>query len=220
MVLRSLEERLERAVEGMFARVFRSGLQPIEVARRLVKDLDANRGVDAAGRAIGPNHFEVQLASADHARFELVSESLRREFATAIREHAKEESLRFLGRVVVDLVEAPSLVVGRCRVRSWFDESSALGASPAYLELPDGSELELDDSVVTIGRLADRTIVLADPNASRHHADLAPEGDSFVLIDLGSTNGTKVNGRPITRALLADGDELTFGTITIRFHLR
>lgn len=219
MVLRSLEDRLEQAVEGMFARVFRSGLQPVEVARRLVKELDAQRAFDARGQAIGPNRFEVQLATADHERFVSVADSLRTEFSATIRHHAKEEQLRFLGRVVVELIEEPSLSVGRCRVRSTFDESTTAGAPPAYLELPDGAHLELGNAVASIGRWDDRTIVIQDPNVSRHHADLHPEGDTYVVVDLGSTNGTKVNGERISRRMLADGDVLTFGTVSLTFRL-
>ncbi len=219
MVLRNLEDRLEQAVEGMFARVFRTGLQPVEVARRLIKEIDAKQALDARGQAIAPNAFQVHLATADHERFASVDDALSREFATTIREHAQQESLRFLGRVSVELVDDPSLVVGRCRVTSAFDQHASVGTAPAYLELPDGSHLELGPQIVTFGRMTDCTVVLADSNSSRHHAELQPDGDTYVLVDLGSTNGTKVNGSRIHQQTLADGDELTFGTIVIRFHL-
>ncbi len=220
MVLRNLEERLEQAVEGMFARLFRSGLQPIEVARRLVKVVDAERAFDSRGRAIAPNRFTVELATSDHERFASVSDALTTEFAATIREHAADEQLRFLGRVLVELIDQPSLTVGRCRVRGVFDETTGAATPPAALELPDGSRLELGNSVVSIGRSTDCTLTLLDTNASRHHADLQPDGDSYVLVDLGSTNGTKVNGQPITSRLLVDGDELTFGTVSVRFRIR
>ncbi|MEZ5376971.1 MAG: DUF3662 and FHA domain-containing protein [Acidimicrobiales bacterium] len=219
MVLRNLEDRLEQAVEGMFARLFRSGLQPIEVGRRLVKVVDAERAFDSRGMAIAPNRFTVELATSDYDRFITVNDALTSEFAATIREHAAAEQLRFLGRVMVELVDEPSLTVGRCRVRGSFDETTGSSVTPAYLELPNGSRLELGPSVVSIGRANECTLTLVDTNASRHHADLQPEGDTYRLVDLNSTNGTRVNGQPITSRLLADGDELTFGTVSVRFRL-
>ncbi len=219
MVLRNLEERLEQAVEGMFARLFRSGLQPIEVARRLVKVVDADRAFDSRGAAIAPNRFTVELATSDYERFITVNDALTAEFAATIREHAAAEQLRFLGRVFVELVDEPSLTVGRCRVKGAFDETTSGSAAPSYLELPNGARLDLTGSVVSIGRSNECTLTLVDTNASRHHADLQPEGDTYRLVDLNSTNGTSVNGQRITSRLLADGDELTFGTVSVRFHL-
>ncbi len=219
MVLRNLEERLEQAVEGMFARMFRSGLQPIEVARRLIKAVDADRAFDSHGNAIAPNRFTVQLATSDYDRFITVNDALTAEFAASIREHASEEQLRFLGRVLVELADKPSLTVGRCRVKTAFDETTGSSAPPAYLELPNGSRLELGTTVVSIGRSTDCTLTLVDTNASRHHADLQPDGDTYLLVDLDSTNGTRVNGKLITSQLLGDGDELTFGTVSVRFRL-
>ena len=73
------------------------------------------------------------------------------------------------------------------------------------------------DTVVTIGRLPESVLVLEDPNVSRQHAEIRPSGTGFVLADLGSTNGSKVNGIKVSERVLQDGDELTFGATSFRF---
>jgi pSer/pThr/pTyr-binding forkhead associated (FHA) protein len=68
-----------------------------------------------------------------------------------------------------------------------------------------------------VGRRPESNIVLADPNVSRDHAEIRPQGDGFMLIDLGSTNGSKVNGVRVAQRLLQDGDEISFGNTKMRF---
>ena len=218
MALRGFEDRLERMVEGMFARAFKSGLQPVEVGRKLVREVDAQRTIDVRGRRIAPNEFLVRLSPDDHRRFADIQESLVRELAGTIREHAQEEELLFLGHVCVSLEPDDGLRVGVFRVKTRFNDSDE-ASNAVYLELPDGSTLPLARETATIGRLTDSTIVLNDPNASRRHAELQLDGDSYALVDLGSTNGSRVNGVKVERQLLRDGDELTFGTVTMTFRL-
>ncbi len=218
MVLRNFEARLERLVEGMFAKAFRSGLQPVEVGRRLVKTLDANPTLDTKGRQIVPNEFVVRLASEDYERFTQLEDSLIAELITTVRQHAEDEDLLFRGRVAVSLEEDPELSVGIFRVDARFNDTTA-DVLPAYLELPDGQRVELGPRVLRIGRMTDCDVVLADPNASRYHAELHPAGDAYELVDLGSTNGSRVNGERVSRRVLLDGDQLRFGTITLKFRL-
>ena len=83
--------------------------------------------------------------------------------------------------------------------------------------LPDGRRVGIADEIVTIGRLPECAVVLDDPNVSRRHAQLRREGDSVLLVDLGSTNGTKVNGVVVRERRLTPGDTVTVGTTTMRF---
>ena len=83
MALKGFERRLERMVEGTFSRIFRSGIRPVELGRRLVREMDDNRSVDVRGRTLVPNHFTVELSEADHEQFAEVGESLERELAEA-----------------------------------------------------------------------------------------------------------------------------------------
>ncbi len=203
----------------MFARAFRTGLQPVEVGRRLIRELDAHRTLDVSGRPVGPNRFGIRLASEDYEKFMKIRESLVKELSSSVRDHAHAEGLLFLGRVAIEMFEDPEMTVGIFRVDSSFDETAAVAAPPAYLELPDGQRVELSQRIATIGRLPDCDVILDDPNASRNHAELHPEGDTYLLVDLGSTNGSKVNGQRSNGRLLADGDELTFGIVSLVFHL-
>jgi pSer/pThr/pTyr-binding forkhead associated (FHA) protein len=75
----------------------------------------------------------------------------------------------------------------------------------------------LGEYVVSVGRQGDCTIVLADPNVSRRHAEIHPAGDGFIVIDQGSTNGTRVNGARISEHQLRDGDEVRFGNTVVHF---
>ena len=88
----------------------------------------------------------------------------------------------------------------------------------AALILATGQRIDLTDDIVKIGRHQSCTIVFADSNVSRVHAQLQQDSTGWLVVDLGSTNGVKVNGSKISKEkLLADGDELAFGTSTARF---
>ena len=217
MVLRSFEDRLERLVEGMFARAFRSGLQPVELGRRLIKEMDTSRTLDVRGRALAPNRFVIRVSVEDHARFGQVQQSLTNELMATVRDHAKAEGLGFLGRVSVELQADAALKVGIFRVHPSYDERIAADEANAWLEGPDGHHHMLKGGISTIGRLSDSEIVINDQNVSRRHAELHAVGDHYELLDLGSTNGSKVNGQRIQRVQLSDGDQVTFGAITLRF---
>lgn len=217
MVLRSFEDRLERLVEGVFSRAFKSGLQPVEVGRRLVREMEASRTVDVAGRALAPNRFVIRVSTEDAQRFAQVHDSLVQELTATVRGYAGQEGLSFLGRVSVEFQTDPTLRVGIFRLHPSYDERIA-GAEPdGWLEGPDGVHHKLKNGVMTIGRLSTSDIVIDDQNVSRQHAELHPLGDSYQLIDLGSTNGCKVNGRRIDRHVLMDGDEIALGPVRLRF---
>ena len=203
-------------VEGTFARVFRSGLKPVELGRRLVREMDANRSVGVNGERVAPNHYVIQLAPEDAEQFSEVRESLRRELADAAREHARDEGYTFLGPIGIDLVVGERLRTGSFRISAGLRESDS-GLAPGSLVLPDGERVVLGEAIVTIGRLGDSTLVLEDPNVSRAHAEIRPHGTGFKLVDLASTNGSLVNGERVGERHLRDGDVLEFGSIAIRF---
>ncbi|MGH1493847.1 MAG: FhaA domain-containing protein [Acidimicrobiales bacterium] len=217
MVLKSFEDRLERLVEGVFSRAFKSGLQPVEVGRRLVREMESSRTVDPAGRPLAPNRFVIRVAVEDFQRFAQVQESLLAELTATVRGYAAQENLNFLGRVSIEFQADPSLRVGVFRLHPSYDERIP-GAEPdGWLEDPNGAHYKLKNSVMTIGRLSGSDIVIDDQNVSRQHAELHPMGDSYQLIDLGSTNGCKVNGQRVDRHILVDGDEITLGPVNLRF---
>jgi len=216
MGLQQFEQRLERLVEGVFAKAFRSGVQPVELGRRLAREMDLHRTIGVRG-PIAPNHFRVLLSPSDHERFSSFSESLVRELSDAVREHARDEGYGLVGPVEIAIEEDPGLGAGEFLVASELVEAPG-GARVAALALEDGHRVPVTDQRVVIGRMSECEIVLSDPNVSRRHAEVRRDTDEFVVVDLGSTNGTKVNGRGIKKAQqLSDGDEITVGTTRLRF---
>jgi hypothetical protein len=216
MVIRGFERRLERMVEGAFARAFRSSIRPVELARGLAREMDNRLSVGVRGTPVVPNHFTIYLSPTDHAEFAEAQDALRRELCDAAREHARDERYGFMGPIDVELAMDERLGIGRFEIEGRFREGAG-GAGAGSLVLPTGNRFTLSEHAISIGRRPECNIVLADPNVSRNHAEIRPHGDSFLLIDLGSTNGSKVNGVRVDQHILRDGDELTFGNTQMFF---
>jgi Protein of unknown function (DUF3662)/FHA domain len=214
MGLQGFERRLERLVEGTFAKAFRSGLQPVEIARRMVRELDAHRTIGVRG-TVAPNHVTVSLGEDDFEHFESFAETLTRELEDAAREHARDERYHFLGPVQVEIVVGERLRRGEFAVHAAIVEG--LHGRAGSLVLADGRRLPLDEKTATIGRLSDCTVPIPDPQVSRRHAEVRAEAEGYVVHDLGSLNGTIVNGQPVSQRLLEDGDVISVGAATIRF---
>jgi hypothetical protein len=215
MGLKQFEQRLERLVEGVFAKTFRSGLEPVELGRRLSREMDMERIVGVNG-LVAPNHFSISVSPEDARRFDTVSEALSRELAEAVREHARDEGYSFMGPVRIEIEEDPSLGKGEFLVASAMVEAPG-GAAVGSLALGDGRRVSIGEDPVSIGRLPECDVVLSDPNVSRRHAEVRRRGNDFVLVDLGSTNGTKVNGAGVRERVLVDRDDITVGGTHIRF---
>jgi hypothetical protein len=215
MGLQQFEQRLERLVEGAFSKALRAGIQPVEIGRRLTREMDLLRRVGVRG-LIAPNAFAVTLSPQDADRFESFADVLARELGDAAREHARSEGYVFIGPVEVEIHSDPSLRPGRYRVAAEVREGPE-GMPGASLVMPDGSRIVLRTETIELGRLPECTIVLSDPNVSRRHAEIRRQGADVVVADLRSTNGTRVNGVPVRERVLQDGDEITVGTTSIRF---
>jgi hypothetical protein len=218
MGLQQFERRLERMVEGVFARAFRGGLQPVEIGRRLTREMDLRRTIAPKG-TLAPNEFVVVLSPADRARFASIEDELVEELIAVAKDHADVERYSFLGPVKVEMETDEQLSPGMVLVSGEMQKHEA--ALKPRLILPDGRARELGNRPVTIGRLPDCTVVLADPNVSRYHAEVRPiTGDSgnYEIADMGSTNGTRVNGTPVLSAHpLRSGDQITVGSTNIAF---
>lgn len=203
-------------MEGVFARVFRSGVRPIEIARRLTRAMDDARTVDVRGRTAAPNAFTVVISVEDHESFADIGDTLARELCDAAREHARDERYAFLGPVEVEIAVDEGLRTGTCLVEARFREGPG-GSGAGSLVLPTGDRYTLRPRVTVVGRMPECDVAIMDPNVSRRHAEIRPHGDGFVLVDLRSTNGTTVNGAPIVEHELRDGDRLGFGGIELVF---
>jgi len=212
--LRSVERRLERFVEGTVGRFFRGGVRPVEIGHKLAREMADSRSVGVKGQPVVANHFSVRLATSDLERFEEVKDSLVRELCDATRDHAREEGWTFMGPVQVEIDADDALRGGAIEVAARMKEADG---GVGLLHLPTGQHVVLGEFIVTMGRLSDCTISFDDPNISREHASIRPDGDGFVLSDNGSTNGTMVNGVAITAHRLVDGDRIDIGATTIEF---
>jgi hypothetical protein len=216
MGLQQFERRLERLVEGAFSKAFRSGLQPVEIGRRLTREMDLQRTVAPRG-TLTPNYFVVTVGPADRERFAPIEAELVSELVAVARDHARIENYVFLGAVEVEMTTDPEYSPGTLLVTG---EMRQPASGTAQLVLPDGSRRSLGTAPVTIGRLPECDVVLGDANASRRHVEVRPStdgGGGYMAIDLGSTNGTKVNGVGIHSHRLHHGDEITIGSTHLRF---
>ena len=213
MGLQSFEHGVERMVDGVFARAFRSQIKPIELGRRLIREMDDHRSVDVRGRTVVPNAFIFYLNERDLAGFADVHDALIRELAEACVEYAADEGYGLMGPVTVELVADDRAKPGRFSVSSRMLEPKAQGT----LVLPSGDRRMLGDQTFRFGRMPENDLVISDPNVSRRHAEIRPVGPNFVVVDLGSTNGTMVNGAPVSQHTLRSGDTISIGATTIRF---
>ena len=220
-ILRDFERRLGNLVEGFFATTFRSGLQPVELAKRLLREMDANRTVGVR-EVWAPNRFVFSLSESDAARFEQAEQALVAELRQVVREAAVEHGWGLVGPPEIELEVDEEFAKGRfgC-VASFVEGEDELPPQPPAgqptLILPDGRAFGLVRSSITIGRLPECDVVVDDAGASRQHARIHRTDSGFVITDLGSTNGTLVNGRPAQEQELLDGDTITIGETDIGF---
>ena len=240
-VLRTIEQKIEAVFEGIFGRAFKSNVQPVELARKLVKEMDDHRMVSVS-RVYAPNEYTVYLCPADREQFASYEGSLRTELQDYLADHARREGYILLSPPEVLIETDADLGLGEFGIatrmvqRSRRPEPEAPGtqpepgktmvyrspAPPAGAGAPaaltiDGRRHEVDTDRVVIGRAKECDVQLTDPNVSRRHAELRRENGAYWIVDLGSTNGMEVNGRRLERAQLENGDTITLGSTEIVF---
>ncbi len=223
-ILRDFERRLGNLVEGFFASAFRSGVQPVELAKRLMREMDANKTVGVR-EVWAPNRFGFTLSEADGERFEQAEHALVTELKRVVRETAAERGWGLVGPPEIEFVLDEDLARGRFEVEASFvegeEELAPLVAGQATLTLYEGGRpartYSLAKPVLTLGRLPESDVVISDPGASRQHARIANAGGEFVVTDLGSTNGTLVNDEEVRERVLDDGDRITIGETVLEF---
>ena len=204
-------------VEGVFSRGSRSSIRPVELGRRLLREMDDHRSVDVKGRRIVPNEFVFALSPRDHAGFADIDDALHTELSETAREYARSEGYHFMGPVKIELLVDSQQKPGRFTLTSRMKEAAG-GGGMASLVLPSGERVPLGDTAFTVGRLPDCSLSLNDTNVSRRHCEIRRAGNNFTLVDLGSTNGTKLNGtRIVAPHTLADGDIVSVGGTHLRY---
>ena len=250
-VLRSLENKIAGLVEGTFSRAFRSEVRPVEIARKLAREMEEHKS-SSVSRTYVPNEYRVFLSPRDRERFHDYEDALAAELGGYLLEHARRERLAMLSKPVIEFETDDRLGLGefgiQTRVVQHPDEPDEppvrdepesgrtmiygrhtpipepLEERPRRREMPvlllDGKRLVVGPTGVTIGRSRQCDVVLNDPNVSRKHAEIRPRGGAWVLADLGSTNGSILNGRRIEGPEVVNaGDEIEIGTSVITFEL-
>lgn len=215
-LLDALERALERAVNGAFAKTFRSGVQPVEIAGALRKELDTKASVVSRERILVPNAFVITLGPTDYDRIVGMGPTLVDEFIRIVTAHAKRQGYQFTGGIRITYARDATLAVGLCRVTS----SSAAGrvAWVAVLEV-NGRRYPVTRSRTVLGRGSDVDIEIDDPNASRRHVEILWDGTRAQANDLGSTNGTLLNGARLQSAALPPDSIMSIGKTTIVFRV-
>jgi hypothetical protein len=252
--LKNFESKLERLIEGGFKSAFKSEVQPIELARKLAREMDSHRAASVS-RTYAPNEYTVYLSPQDRDQFAHYEDGLQRELSLYLLEHARKRGYSLLSRPTVDFETEDRLELGlfgiRARLADVPDEEVRelepqapsghtqvynvrdLQAPPQELDevgpsapalravLESGDRrfaLSPPETVVGRGREAD--IRLDDPNISRRHVRFSPDRGDWVASDLGSTNGTRLNGGALTSpAVLREGDVVELGNTVLKFVL-
>jgi hypothetical protein len=236
-------------VEGTFSRAFKSEVRPVEIARKLAREMDQHR-VQSLSRTYAPNEYAVWLSPDDRAQFEGYEDELKRELAGYLLEHARREKVSLLTRPQIEFRTDDRLRLGEFGIQARLvkpperaEQEPSQGdhghtmvytvsdrlAEPlrepdprrasARLNVEGRTEL-LGSAGAVIGRSREADIHIEDPNVSRKHAEVRPSGGSWIVRDLGSTNGVKVNGRRIQGPQsLKRGDVIELGTARVTFEL-
>jgi Protein of unknown function (DUF3662)/Inner membrane component of T3SS, cytoplasmic domain len=247
-VLRNLEAKLGGIVEGAFGRAFRTSVQPVELAHKLAKEMEENQMVSVS-RVYVPNHYRVFLSPGDREQFTSYEPALRKELSDYLLEHARQEQFALTSRPQIEFQTDDRLDVGEFGIQAQLLgelEGEVAEAAPSagdfghtmvyspdraarQLEpIPDrrqallvseGRRNMLSGERVMIGRSRECDIVVNDPNVSRRHIELRRGERGWAAVDLGSTNGMKINGRRVSHAELEPGDRITIGISDLTFEL-
>jgi Protein of unknown function (DUF3662)/FHA domain len=213
-LLDNFERGLERAVNGAFAKTFKSGLQPVEITAALRRELDTKAAVVARDRILVPNKFTVKLASADYERMTTLGEALIDELTELVQRHATAQHYSFAGGISIALEQAPALRDGMIEIVS-VNVKGTVAWNP-ILDI-GGKRYPITKSRTVIGRGTDADITVDDTSISRKHVEVLWDGARGQVNDLGSTNGSLLNGSRVSKAPLAPDSVIDIGRTRIVF---
>ncbi|GAA4747621.1 DUF3662 and FHA domain-containing protein [Amnibacterium soli] len=202
-------------MNGAFARTFRSGLAPVEITAALRKEMDTHASPVARDRVLVPNRFTVRMNPEDHAAMSALGAGLIDELTELLTDYATQQRYQMASPPVIALEPDPSLTVGLLDVRS-ASEKVEVDWAPV-LEI-DGVRHALGARTV-IGRGSEADITVDDTGISRKHLEIVWDGRRAEARDLGSTNGSTLNGARLTRAALPNESMLQIGRTRMLFRV-
>ncbi|MCU1424053.1 MAG: hypothetical protein JWM51_344 [Microbacteriaceae bacterium] len=216
-LLDSFERGLERAVNGAFAKTFKSGVQPVEISSALRRELDTKAAVVSRDRILVPNSFTVLLSSNDYDRMVSVGSALIDELTALVRRHAAAQHYSFAGGISIVLERAADLSEGIIDIQS----VGVKGENVAWTPVVDigGKRHPITRSRTVIGRGSDADITVDDSSISRRHVEILWDGKRAEVNDLGSTNGSLLNGERVDKAPLAPDSVIDIGRTHIVFRV-
>lgn len=222
-LLDRFEQRLDRLVNGAFAKAFKAEVQPVEVAAALQRELDDRAVVIGGGRNVVPNVFTIEFSSRDFERLMAFEAPLRSELTDVVKEHANQQQYQLIGGVEILFMEDPALDTGLFRVRAeareTAQEEEITGSRRGPHVTVNGFVYPLTRHTTKIGRGTDADIRIDDTGVSRHHAEIVLSVP-IILRDLESTNGTWIGKERISEVELDRDTEIRIGSSIITFHVR
>lgn len=215
-LLDNFERGLERVIGGAFARTFKSGLQPIEIAAALRRELDTTAAVVSRDRILVPNTFTVRLSTTDFERMSGLGQTLTDELTKLVQDHAAAQRYQFAGGIQITFESDPGLADGMTSIAS----QSVKGAV-TWIPVLDvaGKRYPLKRGRTVIGRGSEADITVSDTGISRKHVEIRWDGERAEVHDLGSTNGSQLNGSPVGKAPLPPDSEISIGRTRIVFRV-
>ena len=235
-LLDNLEQRLDRIVNGSFSKAFKSEVQPVELGAALQQEID-NRADTITGQTVVPNIFIIELGLVDHERLETYFETLSAELGALADAYSNEQRYTKVDSAHISFALDSELETGVFRIRSTAAKRPADATPPVlasqdtppqvpltsftseatpYLTSITGEEFKITQSVTNIGRGIEADIQIDDTSVSRLHCAIVL-GSEVLVRDLGSTNGTVVDGTRITESILRDGSIIKIGNITLTY---
>lgn len=215
-LLDNFERGLERAVNGAFAKTFKSGLQPVEITAALRRELDTKAAVVSRDRILVPNKFTVRLSSVDYDRMTALGPTLIDELTDLVQRHAAAQHYSFSGGISIALADDTRLSQGMVEISS-VNVKGTVAWTPV-LDI-NGKRYPITHSHTVIGRGSDADITVDDTGISRKHVEILWDGTRAQVNDLGSTNGSKLNGNPVHKAPLAPDSVIDIGRTRIVFRV-
>ncbi|AWB85211.1 FhaA domain-containing protein [Mycetocola zhujimingii] len=215
-ILDNFEKGLERAVNGAFAKTFRSGLQPVEITSALKRELDTKAAVVSRERILAPNQFVVSMSPSDYERMTGIGPALIDELTSLVQKHAKNQGYQFAGGVSIRLTADSSLSDGMLQV-----DSVNVKGQVSWTPVLDigGKRYPIEKSRTIIGRGSDADITIDDAGTSRKHVEILWDGERAQARDLGSTNGSTLNGQAFSQAVLEPDSVVQIGRTRIVFRV-